>query len=110
MRAIEYAKNPEAEEMLRYLNMLPHKLFSSVWKNKKQVKQAVAAMPEEKEKQKRGKTASRGLCAEHYARAPTVLSAKRRSRRQDFWDRGQPDQCWCRHPRNPLCPNGMRPT
>jgi hypothetical protein len=46
MRAIEYAKNPEAEEMLRYLNMLPHNLFTSVWKNKKQVKQAVAALDE----------------------------------------------------------------
>lgn len=46
MRAIEYAKNLEAEEMLRYLNMLPHNLFTSVWKNKKQVKQAVAALDE----------------------------------------------------------------
>ena len=46
MRAIEYAKNPEAEEMLRYLNMLPHNLFTSVWKNKKQVKQVVAALDE----------------------------------------------------------------
>lgn len=46
MRAVEYAKNPEAEEMLRYLNTLPHNLFTTVWKNKKQVKQAVAALEE----------------------------------------------------------------
>lgn len=51
MRAIEYAKNPEAEEMLRYLNMLPHNLFTNVWKNKTQVKQVVAAMPEGRGKQ-----------------------------------------------------------
>ena len=51
MRAIEYAKNPEAEEMLRYLNMLPHNLFTIVWKNKKQVKQAVAALEEGRGKQ-----------------------------------------------------------
>jgi len=51
MRAIEYAKNPEAEEMLRYLNTLPHNLFTTVWKNKKQVKQAVAALEEGRGKQ-----------------------------------------------------------
>lgn len=51
MRAVEYAKNPEAEEMLRYLNTLPHNLFATVWKNKKQVKQAVGALEEGRGKQ-----------------------------------------------------------
>jgi hypothetical protein len=51
MQASESARNPEAREMLIYLNNLPHNLFTKIWKHSKEVKAMLAAMPEGRSKQ-----------------------------------------------------------